>query len=448
MSSLKDVKRLVEDVAPYARTAFDLGTAALSAYRERKGGGSRASRVPSSRGDVKTTTRRGGTSRTYRRPAPSRKYRKMTTTSQIEATDSGIGAGFQHSKYRKPKTPLRKRKWLKANKMVQAAISAPFKAIYVIPIADPIQTGGTRTWGLAPGFQSGSSGGSLQWPRGQQGYFASPLMYCGNHIWDTAAYQSPYSGAAGSKTMSLTPHIGLIDTLINNLGPTQNPGIAALNPVSGTNVNYRILSSQLQMTITNQSNVPVRLKEYKCVLRRDVPDDLFNHGNDYTSLQAHLQLYYSGHYFNAEASLGVTQWNVTAPGTTPFQNPTFCKWFKIVAVRDIELNGGQTSTSVWSDQKGMRVDMSMAQDKYLMAPKGAYFFLYTALAKLVFDSSHINVTDYGPIDLGAMSRCLYECTIPPANSLQTQYVDMRQSAFAGSADIINDDSATLVNAIS
>ena len=123
-----------------------------------------------------------------------------------------------------------------------------------------------------------------------------------------------------------------IDQLIVNANTTGGSGV----PVD-TNGKIFIKDMSMELTLTNCTNTTVDMQIYEYVARKDLPPGL-------SSTAAAVV-----NGFGQQATAQIT---ATSIGSTLFNNPLFCAYYKIVKVRNVQLALGKTLKLSLRSDKG------------------------------------------------------------------------------------------------
>lgn len=362
-----------------------------------------------------------------------------------------IGGGFYAGPVRRPRTSFKRRRWNRFRRRVMSASSASFTVLRTQPIADPVTSTSlsTFTWGLTQNTDAQPSLTELI--AGVQMTFVSPIVYGYYDLYGTIGQNTDdiYTVSGGEIYMTGQPKIGIpgnfrqhfiADPDFTSVG--DNPGLQGWNPtftdpsLSGQwmDTSYSIRQSRLGMTVTNQGNHTITITEYKCVCRRDLINGWsngsgFNFLKTTATMQPHLDLYMNiGRYdmtIENKTNPGST-WNSYLPGTTPFQNPVFCRYVRVLTSRKFVLGPGQEMKSWMSRSRPMKVNLGDAGRDAPWGRKGAYFMLYTAVANRAYNPNAKDLATQGTISLGAEATVRYEITMTPAGSTRIFNNDYRQ----------------------
>lgn len=103
---------------------------------------------------------------------------------------------------------------------------------------------------------------------------------------------------------------------------------SGIGGITSNNITYKVYLEDLtaDLLITNQTNDVVHLVIYDVVARQNISDDNYDNPVDCWENSNTTFMNNSDMFFQ--------------PGSTPFQNPTFCKKYKVTKVTDIQLNTG------------------------------------------------------------------------------------------------------------
>lgn len=329
-----------------------------------------------------------------------------------------------------------------------SASATPFIIQRTQPIADPVTSyvDSTFTWGLCRNLAGNPSLTETQ--AGVQTSFASPCML---HFYDLyglvpQSTDDVYTTALTDILMTAQPHYGIpgnLSTMVNiSSSNKDNPAIQDWTFYKTTGifagykwpVEYTIHSSSLHMTLTNNGNHTLTIKEYKCRVRKAIPFDAygvngFNFSKVNGVLQPHYQMYYNLAIQDSQVESKTNPSSLFSPymvGANPFQNKPFVRYHKILGSRTIVLGPGQESKSYWKRRRPFKVNVGDAQNSAPWAQPGAYFFLYTVVPNRAYSTTTRDIGITGTVALQAEAICKFEVTIASNSSQRNMFVDYRQ----------------------
>lgn len=189
------------------------------------------------------------------------------------------------------------------------------------------------------------------------------------------------SAQAGSASASTIP-LGLMDQCITGMI------LGGFSGVDETGANFlsrrAIVSSyKTRMTIQNIHSGPVMLTHYRCVARQDISASL--------SSESSLKLIVENGFADATSALvggavRTSPMTSTTWGATLFQNPRFCRWFKIVKVKKYTILPARMIKIGYSMKKYRMIDQATHNAGVLPDADGS-----TVLSKQLLRGSSVSV---------------------------------------------------------
>lgn len=196
----------------------------------------------------------------------------------------------------------------------------------------------------------------------------------------------------GDCTYSISPVI---------LEPDHVSAIQANIGASNATKKFTIRNANLSTSLTNQSSGVVCLRVYECMFRTDCP---YSSGNPDP-----LSMLLNGF---TNAALATNSTNIAG---TAFQSPAFTSWIKIIAVRQVELNAGETKHITIRNNASKLVNLekySIAGSAYSLMGFGKYskFLLFQQWGQTVNDSTSTTVVSTDRTKLDFVFTVKYDYT--------------------------------------